>query len=107
MLWLLKTRALVDDLAHDWQAYNVELRQCLVSLSCSLEEHVESRMHQLALEALRLVGCRISLNPAVHKALVNGRGSLGQVALHQLDRTFYTSLLVSHRLLFAGHLLNQ
>lgn len=94
---------LAEVVALCWQAYNVELRRCLVSLSCSPEAHVESSMQQLTLEALRLVGCRLLMNPQLHQAFMTGRYiaantsqiQLGQVVQQQLDRTFYTSLLVS------------
>ena len=66
-------------------------------------------MQQLTLEALRLVGCRLAMNPAVHQAFMTGQHQayrsgqikLGQVVQHQLGQTFYTSLLVSHSWLLA------
>ena len=60
-------------------------------------------MQQLTLEALRLVGCRLLMNPQLHQAFMTGQypavntgqNKFGQVVQQQLDRTFYTSLLVS------------
>lgn len=67
-------------------------------------------MQQLTLEALRLVACRLAMNPSVHQAFMTGQDqayrsgqiNLGQVVQHQLGQTFYTSLLVSPLCLLAG-----
>lgn len=67
-------------------------------------------MQQLTLEALRLVACRLAMNPAVHQAFMTGQDQAyksgqinrGQVVQHQLGQTFYTSLLVSNLWLLAG-----
>lgn len=77
------------------QVYNSELRHCLVHLSKTADEDVERSMHQLALEALRLLGCRLLLNPSAHKHLITGRMYHGHEAQHVLDHTFYVNLLVS------------
>ena len=90
------TACIAHQLARPWQAYNIELRECLISLSHTPDPQVESKMQQLALEALRLSGCRLLLNPAVHEALISGHPKHGHDAQHQLDQTFYISLLVSH-----------
>ena len=64
----------------------------------SLNEHadkaVEDRMLQLGLEALRIAGCQLLLNPAAVKHLLNGRMSHGSQPAHQLDHIFYVNLLV-------------
>ena len=78
------------------QAYNTELRECLVHLNRASDAQVQTKMQQLALEALRLAGCRLLLNPAVHDALINGQMEHGHEAQQQLDQTFYMSLLVTH-----------
>ena len=96
-------KILVEVVALCWQAYNVELRRCFVSLSESPKPHVESSMQQLTLEALRLVGCRLLMNPQLHQAFMTGQYpavdtgqiKVGQVVQQQLDQTFYTNLLVS------------
>ena len=77
------------------QAYNVELKQCLVSLNEHADKAVEDRMLQLGLEALRIAGCQLLLNPAAVKHLLHGRMSHGSQPAHQLDHTFYVNLLVS------------
>ncbi len=51
-------------------------------------------MQQLALEALRLAGCRLVMNPAEHLSLVTGRMNHGHEAQHSLDHAFYVNLLV-------------
>ncbi len=52
-------------------------------------------MQQLALEALRLAGCRLVMNPAEHLSLITGRMNHGHEAQHSLDHAFYVNLLVS------------
>jgi hypothetical protein len=52
-------------------------------------------MQQLALEALRLAGCRSVMNPAEHSSLITGRMNHGHKAQHSLDHAFYVNLLVS------------
>ena len=77
------------------QAYNSELRECLLHLSCTTDERVQNTMQQLALEALRLAGCRLVMNPAEHLSLITGRMNHGHEAQHSLDHAFYVKLLVS------------
>ncbi len=52
-------------------------------------------MQQLALEALRLAGCRLVMNPAEHLSLITGRMNHEHEAQHSLDHAFYVNLLVS------------
>lgn len=84
----------LESFAALWTAYNVELKQCLVSLNEHADKAVEDRMLQLGLEALRIAGCQLLLNPAAVKHLLNGRMSHGNQPPHQLDHTFYVNLLI-------------
>lgn len=77
-----------------WTAYNSELRECLLHLSWSTDEGVKNTMQQLALEALRLAGCRLVMNPAEHLSLITGRMNHGHEAQHSLDHAFYVNLLI-------------
>jgi len=67
----------------------------LLHLSWSKDEEVKTTMQQLALEALRLAGCRLVMNPAQHLSLITGRMNHGHEAQHSLDHAFYVNLLVS------------
>ena len=62
-------------------------------------------MQQLALEALRLAGCRLVMNPAEHLSLITGRMNHGHEAQHSLDHAFYVNLLVSKNAVAQSHLL--
>lgn len=77
-----------------WTAYNSELRECLLHLSWTTDEGWQITMQQLALEALRLAGCRLVMNPAEHLSLISGRMNHGHEAQHTLDHTFYVNLLI-------------
>ncbi|DBA72486.1 TPA: hypothetical protein ACH3X2_010251 [Trebouxia sp. C0005] len=76
------------------EAYNSELRECLLHLSWTTDEGVQTTMQQLALEALRLAGCRLVMNPAEHLSLIKGRMNDGHEAQHSLDHAFYINLLI-------------
>ena len=66
----------------------------MLHLSWSTDEGVKTTMQQLALEALRLAGCRLVMNPAEHLSLIAGRMNHGHEAQHSLDHAFYVNLLV-------------
>ncbi len=85
------------------QAYNTELKECLVHLNWRADVEVESKMQQLALEALRLSGCRLLMNPAEHKHLITGRMNHGHKAQHKLDQSFYINLLVRMTRAYCNH----
>ncbi|DBA86282.1 hypothetical protein WJX77_007619 [Trebouxia sp. C0004] len=77
-----------------WTAYNSELQECLLHLSWTTDEGVQTTMQQLALEALRLAGCRLLMNPAEHSYLITGRMNHGHEAQHSLDHAFFVNLLI-------------
>ncbi len=77
------------------QDYIHEIGSCLLQLSGQEGSGVQNRLHQLTFEAIRLVGRRLRLNLAGHRALIStGVGSPPQAARAKLKPDFYVHLLV-------------
>ena len=85
---------LLDKVMHALQEYNCEIGACLLHLKAGPDPAVEARMQTLTLEALTLTG-RVMLNPANHKAIVNGRLDEARPVAQRPGRPFYESILVS------------
>lgn len=68
---------------------------CLLQMHPDADNAVESRLHQLTFEAIRLVGRRLRLNPSGHRALISSIASPAQAAAEKLQPQYYIHLLVS------------
>ena len=86
------SRALLIDAV---QVYICELGRCLLKLRDAPDKQVETRMQELTIEGISLVGHRLLRNPGSHKDLAAGRMNQDQAAQHKLDYAFYKNLLVS------------
>ena len=77
------------------QDYIREIGACLLQLPAQTGSAVGNRMHQLTFEAIRLVGRRLRLNPAGHRALItSGARSPSHASEDKLKPDFYVQLLV-------------
>lgn len=77
------------------QVYICELGRCLLKLRDAPDKQVETRMQELTIECISLVGHRLLRNPGSHKDLATGQINQDQAAQHKLDSAFYKNLLVS------------
>ncbi|DBB01931.1 hypothetical protein WJX77_006316 [Trebouxia sp. C0004] len=76
-----------------WTVYVCELGRCLLKLKDSSDPVLETRMQELTVEAISLVGHRLLRNPASHKDLATGQMNQDQAKQHKLDAKFYKNLL--------------
>lgn len=75
------------------QDYNCEIGACLLQLREQQDDRVQARMQTLTLEALTLTG-RTMLNPANHRAIVNGRLDDASPVGQKPGKAFYQGVLV-------------
>ena len=76
------------------QEYIRQMGACLLQLDPGVANAVESRLHQLTFEAIRLVGRRLRLNPSGHRALISSNASPAHAAAEKLQPHYYIHLLV-------------